>query len=212
MANKSLLDDPVEMVRNTKAALSDVNFLYSLKTQSACKIPRIAPFLVEQPVRNLFSHCVWVLRDPLDVFASIVERYEKYPQTSMKNFPELGIKTDSIENNFSIAFQQYCKVLSRLIDCEKEKVHVVSYESFFNNREKVIEELVVRKLFWPKERSIGRVANFQFGPIRHKSGKQRGLGAGARFASSQDNRPLLAARLDFFEVLQLARSCRCLID
>nr|WP_246188515.1 sulfotransferase [Nitratireductor arenosus] len=173
---KVLLDDPVWAVQSPTAAFENSNDISEFLRYDAWKVPRLAPFADRVLSFYEDSAVVWILRDPLDVYSSILERYRIFPKTSMLQFPELGISEGRREEVFSEAFKRYADALIELLSRFPDRVFVVVYEDFFRQKTEFIREVCEEFLGWNISRCITDVQNIQYGPIRHKASNVKGPG------------------------------------
>jgi len=177
---RNLLDDPRwAVIDATHPLYSDV-FHVEFTKYDAFKVPRWGAFAPELLEGIDELKIVWVLRNPLDVWNSISERANQYPDTTMLRFPELKINAESSISTFNLAFHIYMNILVLIAERFPDRVAVVRYEDFFFDRNGAILQLCTEWLGWQVQRQIGSLTHIQFAPIRHKVGPIGGPGRSER--------------------------------
>lgn len=163
----TLYDDPAWAQSPPHVVLNSHEIRHELDLVDVLKCPRMAGYL--DRVLATFSgiRVVWVHRDLRDIFASIKERVNNAPNTTLLNFSEIGIAKEGLEA-LCLASKAYGEVL---VDCLTEfpaAIKVVKYEEFFVRKEETIAGVADwLKLTCDLNKIRGSLGN-QFGPARHK--------------------------------------------
>jgi hypothetical protein len=165
--NSTLLDDPDWAIRTPLMYRSDKSKYTQLEEFDIVKCPRMGGFSRVVAADFPTVRMIWMLRDPRDVAASILEKVRRGHWTSMLTFPELGLSEYGLEI-FAVAFQRYMEELMMVLDDCRERICVIDYNRFFVEKEQTIAHLASWIGKSPDFRFSSDLWDKQLGPLKHK--------------------------------------------
>lgn len=164
---RRLLDDPEWAVSNPLLFTYSSDRADQLRRYAIVKCPRMAGVLSVVLDELTGSRAIWLLRDPRDILASIMEKVRRGRLTSMLSFPEIGIPAYGV----SAYTDAYCKYISELRDDLRRfpsRILIVRYELFYRDRLKYIEVAAEWSNYQCDSAFAESIVDSQHGPKQHK--------------------------------------------
>lgn len=133
------------------------------------KCPRMTEVLPAALAVRPEARAAVLVRDPRDIFCSIQEKVRAGMPTRMLEFSRLGVEAGGAEG-FAVAYRVYAEtVLGLLGGPERERVRVVVYEQFCDDKLATVEQLSAW-VGWPFDRAaIDGEQDRQLAPVHTKA-------------------------------------------
>ena len=175
-----------------------------LRRWELVKCPRMTEVLPAALAACPEARAAVLARDPRDVLCSILEKVSAGMPTRMLEFSRLGVKASGAEG-FVHAYRIYADtVLGALDGAEGERVRVVVYEAFCDDKPAAVAELA-EWLGWPCDRAaIASRQDEQLGPAHTKHVNDQSIKGPRRWAHDLDepDRAALAPALKAYAALR----------
>ncbi len=180
----SLLDDPTWAFQTAAMGLAYRQrpaWRDGLERHDVVKCPRMAEVLPEVLADFPCLQIVLVLRDPRDVYSSILEKTRTGRPTRMLDYRRLGTD-DEGWLGICIAFNHYVDTLlaaSAIVPAEQ--LAVIDYERFFAERVGVVQEVAERFGLAFSPEPARRISARQLSPARNKADDDQSIKGPARW-------------------------------
>jgi hypothetical protein len=168
------------------------------------KCPRMTEVLPAALSACRDARAAVLVRDPRDVLCSIQEKVRAGMPTRMLEFSRLGVRSDGVAA-FTDAYRIYAATVMTTLDGPMtERVRVVVYEAFCEDKLAVVSDLAAW-IGWPCVRTvIARRQDEQLGPAHTKHDSDQSIKGPRRWARDLDesDRAALAPALEAYARLR----------
>lgn len=166
---KSLLDDPEWAIVQGCTSYRDNQLIKNtLVDAEIVKCPRMNERLADIARDLEPRHIIVLVRDPRDVWASIMEKVATGRPTRMLNYNRLGVEERGV-SGFSAAYQFYINTTLQVLRSPAIPLRIVWYDVFWKRKLATVGA-IADLIGWPLDRqAVADIADLQLGPLKNKA-------------------------------------------
>jgi hypothetical protein len=198
---RTLLEDPFWAM--TGRLVDVARWADELARWDLVKCPRMTEVLPRALAVCPQARAAVLVRDPRDVFCSILEKANAGMPTRMLEFSRLGVR-DGGADGFSEAYGIYARtILDTLAGEDGDRVRVVVYERFCDDKPATVSELAAW-MGWPCDpRACAQLQDHQLGPANTKHESDRSIKGPRRWSRDlgAEHRARLVASVEAYTAL-----------
>lgn len=190
--DRTLLDDPEWAIRQDQSP-TPANGTAQLEAHEIVKCPRMVESLDAVFDLHPSARAVVMVRDPRDVWCSIWEKTCTGRSTRMLSYRRLGVEGVGLPA-FTAAYAIYCALTAQALLDHAEKLTILRYEDFFENRVVTVAGLADTMEWTFSQGAVVGLEHEQLGPPANKATGDAAIRGPERWRT--DLHPREAAQFD----------------